>query len=52
MIHSLLHYVSIKYLQQIRKLFLIIQGRVIGVTIGCIIGMTPIPIFSYFHNGG
>ncbi|KAK9297863.1 hypothetical protein QLX08_008614 [Tetragonisca angustula] len=28
------------------------MGRVIGVTIGCIIGMTPIPIFSYFHNGG
>ncbi|CAL7947407.1 unnamed protein product [Xylocopa violacea] len=27
-------------------------GRVIGVTIGCVIGMTPIPIFSYFHNGG
>ncbi|XP_017880846.1 uncharacterized protein LOC108625377 isoform X2 [Ceratina calcarata] len=27
-------------------------GRVIGVTIGCIIGMTPIPLFSYFHNGG
>ncbi|XP_043579285.1 uncharacterized protein LOC122566289 isoform X1 [Bombus pyrosoma] len=27
-------------------------GRVIGVTIGCIIGMTPIPIFSYFHNSG
>ncbi|XP_006617531.1 uncharacterized protein LOC102678640 isoform X2 [Apis dorsata] len=26
------------------------MGRVIGVTIGCIIGMTPIPIFSYFHN--
>ncbi|XP_076232757.1 uncharacterized protein LOC143178143 isoform X2 [Calliopsis andreniformis] len=25
-------------------------GRVIGVTIGCLIGMTPIPIFSYFHN--
>ncbi|OAD57846.1 Transmembrane protein 65 [Eufriesea mexicana] len=28
------------------------MGRVIGVTIGCFIGMTPIPIFSYFHNGG
>ncbi|XP_043787711.1 uncharacterized protein LOC122712270 isoform X2 [Apis laboriosa] len=26
------------------------MGRVIGVTIGCIVGMTPIPIFSYFHN--
>ncbi|XP_026295166.1 uncharacterized protein LOC551215 isoform X4 [Apis mellifera] len=26
------------------------MGRVIGVTVGCIIGMTPIPIFSYFHN--
>lgn len=51
MIYSLLHYVSIKNLQRIRK-FLIIQGRVIGVTIGCIIGMAPIPIFSYLHNGG
>ncbi|XP_053987597.1 uncharacterized protein LOC128880996 isoform X1 [Hylaeus volcanicus] len=27
-------------------------GRVIGVTIGCLIGMTPIPLFSYLHNGG
>ncbi|XP_076675067.1 uncharacterized protein LOC143372602 isoform X1 [Andrena cerasifolii] len=25
-------------------------GRVIGVTIGCLIGMSPIPLFSYFHN--
>ncbi|XP_076627891.1 uncharacterized protein LOC143345050 isoform X1 [Colletes latitarsis] len=25
-------------------------GRVIGVTIGCFIGMTPIPIFSYLHD--
>ncbi|XP_031849623.1 uncharacterized protein LOC116434887 isoform X2 [Nomia melanderi] len=25
-------------------------GRVIGVTIGCIIGMSPIPIFTYFHH--
>ncbi|XP_054007895.1 uncharacterized protein LOC128891939 isoform X2 [Hylaeus anthracinus] len=27
-------------------------GRVVGVTIGCLIGMTPIPLFSYLHNGG
>ncbi|XP_011696767.1 PREDICTED: uncharacterized protein LOC105455253 isoform X2 [Wasmannia auropunctata] len=26
-------------------------GRVIGVTIGCIIGMTPIPIAALFRNG-
>ncbi|XP_033326955.1 uncharacterized protein LOC117220773 isoform X2 [Megalopta genalis] len=25
-------------------------GRVIGVTIGCLIGMSPIPIFNYFHH--
>ncbi|XP_012152047.1 uncharacterized protein LOC100876782 isoform X2 [Megachile rotundata] len=28
------------------------MGRVVGVTIGCLIGMTPIPIFSYFHHTG
>ncbi|XP_011862962.1 PREDICTED: uncharacterized protein LOC105559353 isoform X2 [Vollenhovia emeryi] len=26
-------------------------GRVIGVTIGCIIGMTPIPLAALFRNG-
>ncbi|RLU15362.1 hypothetical protein DMN91_012356 [Ooceraea biroi] len=26
------------------------KGRVIGVTIGCIIGMTPIPIVALLHN--
>ncbi|XP_043254122.1 uncharacterized protein LOC122398387 isoform X2 [Colletes gigas] len=25
-------------------------GRVIGVTVGCFIGMTPIPLFSYLHD--
>jgi len=36
------------------KLFKIIfpfKGRVIGVTIGCIIGMTPIPLAALFRNG-
>lgn len=27
-----------------------IQGRVIGVTIGCLIGMTPIPLAGLFRS--